>query len=179
MIPRVLNLFSEPTLGQISESGEDILTVEGLSWEGEEWLFGIPKRYTEQMRDRGTLVRLVQLIGIVGPGLVVARHIFRGLNRPLCEGDNMEADKTKLIYAWKPIYDYDWDEPQRFYPDEIKQRPAPGGKVFVVTATPNPEKATKFPSIHCWLNRWNWVDESPKLSGAPIDYDTRYLEQLK
>jgi hypothetical protein len=173
-----LSVFDEPTLGQISENNEPIYTVDGLSSDGQVWLFGIPKRYTVQMRERGTLVRLVQLIGIVAPGLITARHIFRGLNRPLCEGENMHGDKTKLIYAWKPIYDYDWDEPQRFHPDEIKQRPAPGGKVFVVTGTPNQEKS-KYPSIDCWLNRWNWVDESPKLSGAPIDYDTRYLEQLK
>jgi hypothetical protein len=165
-------------LKPIHENGEIIYTIEGQSPPGELWIFGIRKIYTEQMRAQGTLVRLVQLIKIVSPGLILAKNIFRGLKRPLCDGDDMHGDRNKLIYTWKPIYDYDWEERHRFHSDQIKQRAAPAGKVFVVTATPNPDK-TLYPTVDCWLNRWNWVDESLTLSEAPIDYTTRYAEQLK
>jgi hypothetical protein len=108
----------------------------------------------------------------------MAKHIFRGLKRPLCEGDDMKADETKLTYTWKPIYDYDWQERHRFNAEEIRQRPAPPGKVFVVTTTPNKDKS-HYPSVDCWLNRWNWVQESLTLSQAPVDHAERYAERLK
>jgi hypothetical protein len=165
-------------LKAIHENDETVYIIDGLSPTGEEWTFGIRQADTMQMRDRGTWVRLVHLLMIVSPGLITARCIFRGLKRPLCEGDDMAADKKKLTYTWKPICDYDWEERHRFSPEEIKQRAAPPGKVFVVTVTPNPDKH-RYPSIDCWLNRWNWVEESLTLSGAPVDHENRYTERLK
>ena len=103
----------------ITENGEIVYVVDGLSPDGEAWTFGIPKADILRIRERGTWVRLVQLLNIVSPGLIVAEHIFRGLKRPLCEDEDMNADEKKLTYTWKPVYDYDWEERHRFEAEEI------------------------------------------------------------
>lgn len=172
----VLPIF--PILKLFHENGEILYAIDGLSPEGKEWRFAIRKVDIAQIRMRGTWVRLVQLLNIVSPGLIMAKHIFRGLKRPLCEGENMHADETKLTYTWKPIYDYDWEERHRFDAEEIRQRPAPPGKVFVVTASPNID-TVRYRSVDCWLNRWNWVQESLTLSQAPVNHESRYTECLK
>lgn len=167
-------------LRPITENAETIYVIDGPSAvaRGGVWAFGIRKAEITRIRERATWVRLVQLLMIVSPGLITAERIFRGVKRPLCEGEDMTADEKKLTFTWKPVCDYDWEERHRFYADEIRQRAAPPGKVFVVTTTPNTNR-TAYPSIDCWINRWNWVEESLTLAEAPVDHETRYTERLK
>ena len=62
----------------------------------------------KKLGERHLATAIAQFYMLVCPGLILAKHIFRGLERPLyCDGD-MEADGNKLIYSRKPSFDYEW-----------------------------------------------------------------------
>jgi hypothetical protein len=122
----------------------------------------------------GTTTGLAQFREIVAPGLILAKHVFRGLKRPMAVGGNMYADRDKLVYSWKPVYDYEWPGNQ-FREPPCRLTP-PAGRVFVVVVTPN--SSNQFPEVAGWIERWNWVRESTDLPCAPIEHADRYEEQL-
>jgi hypothetical protein len=129
----------------------------------------IMKRY-----DRGQNCALAQFDSIVSPGLITSRHIFRGLNRPLYADGSMHADKDKLVHTWKPGWDFDWND--RF--GRPRKLPAPDNCVFVVLISRNIRHLDKWREVYGWIDRWNWVDEDPKLPEAPLNWDSRYSNKL-
>lgn len=165
-------------LKAFSVEGEVIYLVDGVDHTGEVKQFGAPKNQLDKLWLRGSNVVLAQFLGIVVPGLVLAEHVFRGLKRPLCDGEDMNADRLKLVLSWRPAFDYWWSDTNRFDDSKLEMREAPDGKVFAVIVTPNGMK-DKFPSVDYWIERGFWVRRSNTLLKAPIDWENRYVEKLK
>lgn len=168
----------ENGMEQIVENGIPLLVVDGLLVEkqGSEPVvakFGIVISQLGRYSDRGKGAAIAQFYSLVGPGLIVAKHIFRGLNRPLFAKGNMKADVDKSIYSWKPRSDYEWKGGPNGGPE--KKTP-PDGLVFVTIISPNNDSS--FPSVAGWVEHWNWVHESGDLNGAPVDWGARYREKL-
>jgi hypothetical protein len=161
----------------ITENGNVIYLVDGKDSTGEVVQFGITKNQLATRVQRRQTVRLVQFLNIVEPGLILAKHLFQGLKRPLCYGDDLNGDTEKLVYSWKPAFDYDWKEIRRFDSSEIERRIPPLNTVFFVIVTPNKSPQT-YPSVKYWLEHWSWVGEAPDLASAPIDWNERYNSKL-
>jgi len=125
---------------------------------------------------RGLATSISQFYELVIPGLILTRHIFKGLDRRLFCDDSPDADRDKLVYARKPSSDFVWigtgadGAPARCEP--------PPGKVFAVIVSPNTRHRELYPSVAGWINRWNWVDEDTALAEAPINWLDRYDAKL-
>ena len=89
----------------------------------------------------------------------------------------MKGDTSKLIYTWKPTFDYEWIG-GRF--GEPKERPTPQNSVFCVIVSPNIRNSNieKFPYVYGWIERWNWVKEDKGLPEAPINWVDRYKKKI-
>jgi hypothetical protein len=172
------NVWADEGVRQIEENGEKLYLVAGVDHTGAQKVFGIPKRQLEKHHHRGSNVKLAQFFAIVVPGLVLVEHIFRGLRRPLCDMGDMDADKAKLAFSWKPAWDYWWREADRFEDRRLESREAPDGKVFVVNVSPNAVRQL-YPSVDYWIERWYWARRSNTLLKAPVDWENRFDEQLK
>ena len=137
---------------------------------------GLSHQTVMNLKSHGGRARFFQLQNIVVPGLIDAQHIFQGLKRPMFSDGSMEADATKLVYTWKPPYDFDrndvnQDVPQKHY--------FPKGKTFAVVVSPIREAhRADYPMIEGWINHWGIVDEAGNLAEAPINWETRYLKKL-
>ena len=117
----------------------------------------------------GMKTPMAQYYGIVQEGLLGVEHIFRGLNRDLSFGDDMNADENVLVYVWRPEYDYEWiGAPYGGIPEE---KNPPDGKVFVVLAR---EEETNDYGVVGSIERWNWVREDPERSLLPVRAKQRY-----
>ena len=125
--------------------------------------------------SRGQFTAIAQFYELVIPGLILPRHIFQGLERPLCYDDDMEADEQKLIYSQKPEFDYEWIGGLH---GRTQRRQASPRKVFVVIISPNERYRQTYPGIAGWIERWNWVDEDRDLRGAPMNWVDRYSKKL-
>ena len=126
--------------------------------------------------QRGLGTAIAQLYQLVSPGLILTRHVFKGLVRGLyCDG-SASADEDKLVYTRKPSSDYVWNGSGA--DGAPSKRPPPPGKVFAVVISPNIRHREIYPSVTGWINRWNWVDEDPALAEAPIDWLDRYDKKL-
>ncbi|HEB85790.1 MAG TPA: hypothetical protein ENI68_02070 [Gammaproteobacteria bacterium] len=93
-------------------NGQKIYLVDGLEIKenGElvEVKFGLLASDLKKYAQRGQASAIAQFYMLVVPGLILTRHIFRGLERPLyCDGD-MDADGSKLVYSRAPTLDYEW-----------------------------------------------------------------------
>jgi hypothetical protein len=107
--------------------------------------------------------------------LILTRHIFEGLERPLhCDG-SQTGDSTKLVYTRKPTRDVEWSGGKHGGPIE---RAAPKGCVFGVIVSPNARHREQYPPIDGWINHWAWADEDTGLPEAPIDWVDRYTAKL-
>jgi hypothetical protein len=169
---------AQPSMRQIAENGHLIYLIDGNDQSGKTKVFGIAKDELERHHQRGSNVKLAQFLLLVAPGLILAEHIFRGLKRPLCDGEDMNADKAKLAFSWRPDFDYWWNERDKFDSRRLEFREAPDGKVFVVIASPNSKK-NSYPSVDYWIERWFWVRRSQTGPKAPVDWETRYEEMLR
>lgn len=120
---------------------------------------------------RGQSWLLGQLYGVVAPGLIFARHVFQGLKREMFVGDNTTAAKDKLALSW----DAQRDAEAIGSAHDLKLRfcDAPPNRVFVVYVSPN-RMLQEFPDLFGWAEHWTWVGADPSLSGAPVEWDTRY-----
>ena len=136
--------------------------------------FGILQDDIIKLADRGQNSALAQLDSIVAPGLISARHIFRGLNRPMLTDHSMDADVPELVYAWRQMWDFDWPAPH----GTPRRWPRPENCVFVVIAGRNIQYLEKWPEVYGWINRWNWVDEDPGVPEAPLNWSSRYAEKM-
>jgi hypothetical protein len=129
--------------------------------------------------ERGQRTALAQLYRLIlsDNGLLSSRHVFQGLRRFLfCDGDD-GGDKEKLAYTRMPAADFEWGGDAQGRPTAI-QKPAPGGKTFVVIASPNNRHREKYPEIDVWLEHWNWTQMSQDLLEAPIDWIDRYDRKI-
>jgi hypothetical protein len=116
-----------------------------------------------------------QMFGIVGPGLIFAQHVFRGLNRDMYVRDDGNAAASKLAVTWSPPRD------ARFVGDRfsghIDYMQAPQGKIFAVYLSVN-EMLDDYPDVYGWAEQWTWIAEDAQLAGAPIDWNNRYDEKV-
>lgn len=124
---------------------------------------------------RGDSTEIAQFYKLVLPGTILARHVFRGLDRPLLADGDCDADKKKLIYSRKPAYDYVWSGGPQGAPLQLD---APIGKVFVVYVTPNVKHKDLYPEIAGWIDRWVWIDEDAGLPEATEGWVDRYEEKF-
>lgn len=175
---QIVDLQEAPPAIELIKEGElPIYTVVGklvlANGAIEDAKFGIVVKQLGKCATRGQGAALAQFYNIVAPGLILAKHIFRGLNRPLFAKGNMGADSEKLIYSRKPKWDYEWKDGPTGGPE--KKGPLPG-RVFVTIVSPTDDK--DFPSIVGWIEHWNWVHEAADLKEAPAEWDTRYKEKL-
>lgn len=152
----------------------DALWIEKPGDKPEKAKFGYLSNDLKKNWDRGEGTEIAQLYGLVIPGLILARHIFKGLDRPLyCDG-NEHGDCDKRIYTWKPRHD--------FIHDAIKKAEmrilSPTGKVFAVIVAPNIKHKEKYPDIKAWIDRWVWVDEDEGLNEASVNWVDRYESKI-
>lgn len=156
--------------------GKPVYLVAGLAFEnGQQTVeqYGLLQSDLGKYAERGQLHAIGQFISLVGNGLICTRHIFNGLNRPLCDDGSMYADQDKFIHSRKPKWDYKWIDTV-----EPRQIPAPTGKVFVVIISKNIKHLDRFPMIYGWIDWWNWVDEDKGLAEAPINWVDRFVKKI-
>jgi hypothetical protein len=116
---------------------------------------------------------VAQYYGIVQDGLLQADHIFKGLKRPLMFGKDMNADKSVIVYSWRPEFDYVWVG-SRFDGKPLGKIPPPN-RVFVVLVREEPPNDYK---VFGSVEHWNWVEQDATLYGAPVDWADRYGEKI-
>ncbi len=137
--------------------------------------FGMLAVDLQRYGARGQITAIAQFYELVVPGLILTRHVFRGLERPLfCDG-SMQGDEDKLVYTRKPALDFEWTGGPEGHPT---RREVPAGKVFGVIISPNKKHREPFPEVAGWIHHWNWVDEDSGLAEAPIHWVDRYTEKL-
>lgn len=136
---------------------------------------GIRTASFQQYADRSLASAISQYYGIVQDDLMLARHLFRGLKRPLLHGGDQHADQDVLVYSWRSTVDYKWvGTPQRGHPERMN--PPPKDQVFVVLVR---EEKSNEHDILGSIERWNWVREDPDLPHAPVEWQERYGETLE
>ncbi|MFZ2445135.1 MAG: hypothetical protein WAW37_02140 [Syntrophobacteraceae bacterium] len=167
---------SEPQI--IKKNNKVAYLIEGFSVDNpskpEVVRFGILQVDVMKRHDRGQNSALAQFDSIVAPGLISVQHVFRGLNRPLFADGSMEADKQKLAYTWRPVWDFEWPDPF----GRPRKLPRPMNCVFVVIVSKNMRHLEEWPEVYGWIDRWNWVDEDPGVPGSPLNWSSRYGEKL-
>lgn len=129
----------------------------------------------EKYSERGESAAIVQFHKIVLGGLILARHVFRGLQRPLLTPKSTDGDSEKLIYTFKPKWDHEWE---RGTPGKLKTLSAPADKVFYVIVTPNVAYRDEYSDVDAWIETWGWVSEDAELDEAPTGWIDRYEEKL-
>jgi hypothetical protein len=138
---------------------------------------GLTKGSINARSERGQRFLLGQLYGVVNPGLILAKHVFKGLKRDMRVGGDAVAASCKLAITWDAKRDAVLDDGRDRGNPTLSFLPAPPERVFVVYISPN-RMLEKFPSIYGWIEHWAWLGADPTLSGAPVEWETRYDEQL-
>jgi hypothetical protein len=139
---------------------------------------GVNQASFQQFIQRNLSFVIAQFYGIIQPGLLEAVHAFKGLNRPLMQADDMQADQHIIAYSWRPQFDYVWSR-SRFNGDPIPRVP-PKDTVFVVLAQilKQPEEYRDHGVIVGTIEHWSWIAEDPSLAEAPIEWQERYERKL-
>lgn len=129
------------------------------------------------MAARGQNTAIAQLEILLLPNLMLSRHVFRGLRRPLlCDGDR-EGEKRKLIYSRKPAFDV-LVTGSAAAGLSVSHRPPPDARVFCAIVSPNLRHKAEYPMVDGWVDHWNWVREDLGLAEAPEGWLDRYDEKL-
>lgn len=131
---------------------------------------GITSAAIQGHAARGMKTAIAQYYGIVQDGLIGAVHLFRGVNRPLMLGSDMQADKGVIIYTWRPQCDWEWSGSQ-FDGAPIRVDVPPAGLTWVVLVREDLDAET---GVIGSIEKWNWVEADPKLAQAPKDWADRY-----
>ena len=134
---------------------------------------GIRNETFREYVKRNYRTPIAQYYGIVQDGLHRARHLFRGLKRPLMLADDTDADKNVLIYAWRSEIDFVWVGSR--HDGNPEQRVPQPNRVFVVIVRQEPPNEY---DVCGSIERWNWIEEDPQLRHAPIEHEKRYGENL-
>jgi hypothetical protein len=124
---------------------------------------------------RGFRHMVGQMYGVLGPGLILAQHVFQGLKREAYVRDDSLAGEKKLAITWAANRDaYFAGDP---FNGHLEYRTAPENRVFAVYLSPN-EMLDDFPSIFGWAEHWTWIAADPLMAGAPIGWQTRYGRRI-
>jgi hypothetical protein len=134
---------------------------------------GLNSSTLRRYQQRGLATTIAQYYGNVRSGILSAQHLFRGLQRPMADGDDMDVDKRVLVYTWRSLNDFLWVGDR--FSGSVMRRPPPPGEVFVVIV--REEKPDEY-GICGSVERWNWVREDPELPQAPVAWEQRYGEKL-
>jgi hypothetical protein len=154
--------------------GKLIYLIDGWAYEdGEAKVvkYGLLQSDLGKYANRGQFGAIAHFYTLVARGLILTRHIFAGLSRPLCSDDCMESDKLKHIHSRKPTRDYVW---QKGSTNSLMDVDAPQDKVFVVIMSKNVRHTALFPMVYGWIERWNWITEDNSLKEAPLNWVDRY-----
>lgn len=153
----------------VDENGKDCML--GLNWQGVVSPL-INMQLTHQFAG----------LAVVSVGLQTAEFIFRGLNRPLKQRNDMEADADKLVYVWRPNANYQWQRQGgvvSFTSDQVIYKEPPDGSVFSVVVTPNKDKyLNRYPEVYGWIEHWTWLPADKKDAGRPEGHKTRYEREI-
>jgi len=155
-----------------------IYLIDGWAFEDSEAKvvqYGLLKSDLGKYATRGQANAIAHFFTLVAPGLILTRHIFIGLERPLCSDNCMEGDKLKHIHSRKPKRDYEW---QKGSACKVKEFDAPKDKVFVVIMSKNVKHNARFPMVYGWIERWSWVKKDKSLKEAPVNWADRYKEKI-
>jgi len=134
---------------------------------------GVRHETVEQYLNAQTLTTMAQLVDIVFDHLEDAVHLFRGLQRPLCDGEDMNADKNVLVYVIAPEFDVAWvHAADGGY--AVKLEPPPN-RVFV--ALVRMEEGLP-DGVQGTIEHWNWVHADRFLKDAPVGHGKRYSEKV-
>ena len=134
----------------------------------------------KQLMQRNQATAIVQLYKLVIPGLVLTKHIFQGLNRPLfCDG-KPDGDKAKLIYTRRPGLDFYATPKAGIAHDyDAVRKPAPLGRTFAVIVSPIQDQHREdYPDIDGWIEHWYWTAADARLPDAPVDWIDRYGKKI-
>lgn len=126
--------------------------------------------------SRGQSTLIAQAYGLIAEGLILTKHVFQGLQRPLRTDGNGSADREKLVYSRKPSFDYAWRGDGAT--GKHVRLDAPPARVFAVYVSPNVRHREDFQKIDGWINHWAWIDEDAVLSEAPKEWVDRYDSKL-
>lgn len=139
---------------------------------------GLREDSFQQNVENALATTVAQYYGIVQDGLLNAVHLFKGLKRPLLHGDDKQADKSIIVYSWRPEIDYVWVG-SRFDGKPVQKTPPPN-RVFVVLVREErePNVYATVGSVFGSIEKWNWVKEDPALPHAPIEWQQRYEAKI-
>ena len=161
----------------IKQPGGSVWVAEAPNWVdgGTPFLIGIMPDAIRNVAKRGFRNALGQLYGVLGPGLIMTRHVFQGLKRDMLVRNDSQADVKKLALTWDAARDgvYVGDA----HTGALQYHGARPERVFGVYVSAN-EMLGDFPSVYGWAEHWTWIAADPTKVGAPIDYTTRYGEHL-
>jgi len=162
----------------IKELGGAIWVAEAPDWVNggtQPLRIGIAQDDIQLRAGRGLRYMVGQLYGVLGPGLIFAEHVYRGLKRDMLVRGDSHADVNKLAVTWAATRD------ARFVgaPEDgrLEYLEAPASRVFGVYVSPN-KMLDAYPSIFGWAEHWTWLPADPNVTGAPLDYATRFEEEL-
>jgi hypothetical protein len=173
-------IFTDGNIRLCRIDGELVYLIAGLASEnGQEQTvnYGLFQSDLAKYEERGQRTAIAHFFTLVANGLIIPRHIFRGLNRPLFDDDDMEADSNKLIHSRKPGRDYRWKDDAAC---EVEELSIPACCVYAIIISKNLRETHKkrFPMVNGWIDRWNWVDEDKALAEAPINWAERFEEKI-
>ena len=138
-------------------------------------LVGIPIQSIIARGSRGQRWLIGQMYGVVGTGLIMTEHLFKGLRRMMMTDNSHDAAREMYAASWKAPRDaYLAGEEHAAY---LEYQNAPPGKVFVVYISSN-SMLRDFPEIWGWAEHWAWIAEDPNESGAPVDWESRYDQRI-
>jgi hypothetical protein len=167
------------TLNVLKSLGGEAWYAEAPDWRSDDphavLRIGVSKHAISNKSKRGQTWALGQLYGVLLTGLISTTHIFGGLRRSMCIGDDMEADNKKLTFTWPARHDARLVENSGVW--EISRIAAEVKTVFAVNVSLN-SRESEFPNIYGWAEHWTWLDADEVLIGAPVDWETRYDSRL-
>ena len=131
---------------------------------------GIDINALKQMANRGQATQVAQYFTLVREGLILAKHIFEGIKRPLYSNSENERDEGFYIYTWKPSKDAIWNSET----NTVEHVPAPRKTVFTVIVKAD----DAHPDLIGMLQHWSWVLEDESLSEAPAEWNNRYNSKV-
>ena len=137
--------------------------------------FGLRTAELKRRAKFGLFSEIAQFYTLVNDGLILTKHAFCGLERPLYCHDSCDGDQEKLVYSRKPMIDYEWVGGRDGRP---VRKNAPKGHVFVVIVSPNRKHKELYPEVECWIEHWAWIEEDQGLSQAPVNWVDRFKSKL-
>lgn len=137
--------------------------------------YGVRPDLIQGLRDQRQYSRLAQFFGLVRKGVILADHLFIGLQRGLYYKGDMDSDGKCLIYVRKPSCDYEWAIDGRGTNGRLIKLPAPDDYVFAVLV--RHFDSSRAGGVIGTIERWSWVKEDPGSDGKPIDHQNRYKDR--